>query len=87
MTAVRDLGWSTTTGAALLLAGLAGLAVGLVQLRDPVVESAYFDRAVGASSEAVTVTFVEGRGWVVAGTLLVAVGAAMLLAAALRLRR
>jgi len=87
MGVVRDLRWTARIGVALLVAGIACLVTGLVQLGNPVIEGAYFDRAVGAASEAVFAGTIDGRGWVLAGTVLVALGGALATVAAARSRR
>ncbi len=73
-------------GFALLLAGIASLVVGLLSL-GATVEGAYFNRSVGAGPEdGVFATSVDGKGWLIAGTGLVAAGGAAS-AAALRRQR
>ncbi len=63
------------------------MVVGLLSL-GATVEGAYFNRSVGAGPEdAAFATSVDGKGWLIAGTVLVAAGGAAWAAAALRRQR
>lgn len=80
---VRRLGRLVAAGALFLVAGIVCLTIGILEL-PPDVEGTFFNDPGDAAVVGVFAGPIEGRAWLIAGTVLAGLGGALALIAAAR---